>query len=378
VPSEPASAGRGPQGGARRACGENDGENEDMAAPGNGHLGREAVITRNGVPFLRKMDGEDATLESAAWVQPLRDEIGRVIVGQQELVERLLVALLADGHVLLEGVPGLAKTLSLRTLAKAVQGRFQRIQFTPDMLPADVVGTLIYSPQDGSFVTKHGPIFANLVLADEINRAPAKVQSALLEAMQERQVTIGEETHPLPAPFVVMATQNPIEQEGTYTLPEAQVDRFLLKVVVGYPSRAEERAILDRMTGSEPEAQVRPILNGETLLAARREVKTIYIDERVKDYVVDLVLATRDPQAFGIDVAPYIRCGASPRATIALTLAAKAWAFLHGRAYVTPQDVKSIGMEVLRHRVSVNYEAEAENVTSEDVITRIFDGIAVP
>ncbi|CAG0980880.1 ATPase RavA [Myxococcaceae bacterium] len=316
--------------------------------------------------------------KAARFVAPLRDEIGRVIVGQQRLVDRLLVALLADGHVLLEGVPGLAKTLSLRTLASAVRGRFQRIQFTPDMLPADVVGTLVYSPRDGSFVTRHGPIFANLVLADEINRAPAKVQSALLEAMQERQVTLGDETHPLPSPFVVMATQNPIEQEGTYALPEAQIDRFLLKVVVGYPSRAEERAILDRMTGSDASACVKPVVDADGILAARRATTAIYVDDRIKDYIVDLVQATRDPQAFAIDVGPYIRCGASPRATIALGVASRAWAFLQGRSFVTPQDVKSIGMDVLRHRVAVNYEAEAENVTPEDVVRRIFDGVAVP
>jgi len=350
-----------------------------MAAPVSGHLGEESVITRSGAPLLRDLGAaRDEVVAASTWVQPLRDEIGRVIVGQQALVERLLVALLADGHVLLEGVPGLAKTLSLRTLAAAVKGRFQRIQFTPDMLPADIVGTLIYSPRDGSFVTKHGPIFANLVLADEINRAPAKVQSALLEAMQERQVTLGEQTHPLPSPFVVMATQNPIEQEGTYALPEAQVDRFLLKVVVGYPSRVEERLILDRMTGSHSDTAVQPVVDGAGIQEARRAVKGIYMDDRVKDYVVDLVWATRDPQAYQIDVGPYIRCGASPRATIALSLAAKAWAFLQGRAYVTPQDVKSIAMDVLRHRVTVNYEAEAENVTAEDVVTRIFDGIAVP
>lgn len=350
-----------------------------MAAPGSEHLGRAAAAARGNAPLLRDLGAaQDEVAAASAWVQPLRDEIGRVIVGQHALVERLLVALLADGHVLLEGVPGLAKTLSLRTLAAAVQGRFQRIQFTPDMLPADVVGTLVYNPRDGSFQTKHGPIFANLVLADEINRAPAKVQSALLEAMQERQVTLGECTHPLPAPFIVMATQNPIEQEGTYALPEAQVDRFLLKVVVGYPSRSEEREILDRMTGPNPEALARPVVDGAGILAARRAMQGLYMDDRVKDYVVDLVWATRDPEAHGIDVAPYVRCGASPRATLSLSHAARAWAFLQGRAYVTPQDVKSIGMDVLRHRVSVNYEAEAENVTAEDVVTRIFDGIAVP
>lgn len=350
-----------------------------MAAPGNESLRKVVTTVRGGAPLLRDLGAaRDEVAAASAWVQPLREEIGRVIVGQQALVERLLVALLADGHVLLEGVPGLAKTLSLRTLAAAVQGRFQRIQFTPDMLPADVVGTLVYNPRDGSFQTRHGPIFANLVLADEINRAPAKVQSALLEAMQERQVTLGEETHALPSPFIVMATQNPIEHEGTYALPEAQVDRFLLKVVVGYPSRSEEREILDRMSGPDHAAVVRPVIDGAGILAARRAMASIYMDDRLKDYVVDLVWATRDPEAKGIDVGPFLRCGASPRATLALSLAARAWALLQGRAFVTPQDVKSIGMDVLRHRVSVNYEAEAENVSAEDIVTRIFDGIAVP
>jgi len=321
----------------------------------------------------------EAVAEGSAWLGPLREEIGRVIVGQQGLVDRLLVALLADGHVLLEGVPGLAKTLSLRTLASAIQGRFQRIQFTPDLLPADVVGTLVFSPRDGSFVTKHGPIFANLVLADEINRAPAKVQSALLEGMQERQVTIGEESYALPDPFVVMATQNPIEQEGTYPLPEAQLDRFMLKVLVGYPTREEELAILDRMTGgADPAAAVAPAVDGAGVIAARRLVRQLYVDERVKGYVVDLVFATREPDRFGLDLSGLVRCGASPRATVNLVLAAKAWAFLHGRGFVTPQDVKDMAPEVLRHRVSVNYEAEAEGITSEDVVRRVLDGVPVP
>ena len=323
-------------------------------------------------------DVTEAVRRASSWVEPLQREIGRVVVGQKALVDRLLVALIANGHVLLEGVPGLAKTLTLKTLAGATRARFQRLQFTPDMLPADIVGTLIYNPRDGGFVTKHGPIFANLVLADEINRAPAKVQSALLEAMQERQVTIGEQTFPLPEPFLVMATQNPIEQEGTYPLPEAQVDRFMLKVVVDYPSRAEERLVLDLMSNSAPLPTVTPVLDPAHVLEARRVVDSVYVDDKVKDYVVDLVWATRDPAAYALDLAPLIRFGASPRATINLTLAAKAWAFLQGRGYVTPQDVKSIGMDVLRHRVVVSYEAEAENLRSEDVVQRIFDTLPVP
>ncbi|HZR85095.1 MAG TPA: MoxR family ATPase [Candidatus Binatia bacterium] len=320
----------------------------------------------------------DAVRGASAWVEPLQREIGRVIVGQKALVDRLLVALLANGHVLLEGVPGLAKTLTLKTLAAATRARFQRLQFTPDMLPADIVGTLVYNPRDGGFVTKHGPIFANLVLADEINRAPAKVQSALLEAMQERQVTIGEHSFALPEPFLVMATQNPIEQEGTYPLPEAQVDRFMLKVVVAYPSKAEERAVLDLMATSAPLPAIQAVLDPEHVLRAREVADAIYVDDKVKDYIVDLVWATREPQAFDLDLAPFIRYGASPRATIYLTMAAKAWAFLQGRGYVTPQDVKTIGMDVLRHRVIVTYEADAENVRSEDVVSRVFDGVPVP
>jgi MoxR-like ATPase len=321
----------------------------------------------------------ESVRSAASWVEPLKREIGHRIVGQNNLIDRLLVALIANGHVLLEGVPGLAKTLALKTLAAATQARFHRLQFTPDMLPADIVGTLIYSPQNGGFVTKHGPIFANLVLADEINRAPAKVQSALLEAMQERQVTIGEETYPLPEPFLVMATQNPIEQEGTYRLPEAQVDRFMLKIVVGYPSKAEERAILDLMATSTNELpHVSPVLDPSHILDARRVVDSIYIDDKVKDYIVDLVWATREPQAYKLDLQPFIHYGASPRATIYLTLAAKAWAFLSGRGYVTPQDVKTIGMDVLRHRVIVSYEADAENLRSEDIVQKVFDTIPVP
>jgi MoxR-like ATPase len=320
----------------------------------------------------------EAVQRASAWVQPLQREIARTIVGQRTLIDRLLVALIGNGHVLLEGVPGLAKTLSLKTLAGATQARFQRLQFTPDMLPADIVGTLIYNPRDGRFVTKHGPIFTNLVLADEINRAPAKVQSALLEAMQERQVTIGEQTFPLPEPFLVMATQNPIEQEGTYPLPEAQVDRFMLKVVVDYPSKEEERQILDLMATAAPLPAVTPVLDPAHVLEARRVAGTIYVDDKVKDYIVDIVWATREPEAYKLDLKPFIRYGASPRATIYLTLAAKATAFLAGRGYVTPQDVKTIGMDVLRHRVVVSYEAEAESMRSEDIVSRIFDTIPVP
>jgi MoxR-like ATPase len=320
----------------------------------------------------------DAVRQNSAWVQPLRQEIGRVIVGQQHLVDRLIVGLISNGHILLEGVPGLAKTLALKTLAGAVGLHFSRLQFTPDMLPADIVGTMIYNPRDGSFSTKQGPVFANLVLADEINRAPAKAQSALLEAMQERQVTLGDESHPLPDPFLVLATQNPLEQEGTYPLPEAQVDRFMLKVLVKYPNRSEERAILDTMAVSERSFEVQPVVSAEDILQARKVVSSIYVDEKVKDYVVDIVLATRDPQPYGIDLNGYVQCGASPRATISLTLGARAIAFLQGRGYVTPQDVKDVAYDVLRHRIIVSYEAEAENITSENIIAGILEGLPVP
>jgi len=320
----------------------------------------------------------EAVQRSSTWVPVLQQEIGRVIIGQKYLIDRLIIGLIANGHILLEGVPGLAKTLSLKTLAAAIQTKFQRLQFTPDMLPADIVGTLIYNPIDGEFRTKHGPIFSNLVLADEINRAPAKVQSALLEAMQERQVTIGEETYALPDPFLVLATQNPIEQEGTYPLPEAQVDRFMLKLQIGYPSRNEERAILDAMATTSPNIRVNPVIDVAHILEARNVVNTIYIDDKVKDYIVDLVLATRDPKAYKLDLNGYVQYGASPRATIYLTLAAKACAYLQGRGYVTPQDVKTIGMDVLRHRVTISYEAEAENMRSEDIIKKIFDAVPVP
>jgi MoxR-like ATPase len=316
--------------------------------------------------------------KASAFVRPLMSEISKVVIGQTYLVERLIIGLLADGHVLLEGVPGLAKTLSVKTLAACINVKFQRLQFTPDMLPADVIGTQIYNPQSGGFTTRRGPIFANLVLADEINRAPAKVQSALLEAMQEKQVTIGEQTFKLDEPFLVLATQNPIEQEGTYPLPEAQVDRFMLKLKVGYPSREEERQILDLMarTGNLPQAQY--VTDPKDILRARQVINDVYIDDKVKDYIVDLVCATRSPENYKIQVKDFIQLGASPRATIALTLCAKAHAFLRGRGYVTPQDVKSIGMDVLRHRVTITYEAEAEEKTSETVIQKIFNELPVP
>ncbi|MCX6958207.1 MAG: MoxR family ATPase [Verrucomicrobiae bacterium] len=316
--------------------------------------------------------------QAGTWVQPLMQEIGRVVIGQQGLVQSLLIGMLSNGHVLLEGVPGLAKTLTVRTLAACVNASFQRLQFTPDLLPADLIGTLIYNPRETMFTTRKGPIFANLILADEINRAPAKVQSALLEAMQEHQVTISEETFPLPDPFLVLATQNPLEQEGTYPLPEAQLDRFMLKVVVGYPTRKEERAILDAMATSSPRLGVNHVISKDQILEAREVVNQIYVDDKVKDYIVDLVWATREPAAYKLKLEGMIRYGASPRATIYLTLAAKAHAFLHGRGYVTPHDVKSIGVEVLRHRLAVSYEAEAESITSEDIISKVFAGLAVP
>ncbi len=323
-------------------------------------------------------ESNERVKEAAAWVPRLREEIAKVIVGQSYLVDRLIVGLLANGHVLLEGVPGLAKTLSVRTLASAIQAHFSRIQFTPDLLPADIVGTLIYNPRDAVFTTKKGPVFANLVLADEINRAPAKVQSALLEAMQERQVTLGDETYPLPKPFLVLATENPIDQEGTYPLPEAQVDRFMLKLNVGYPSKQEERRILDSMASTAPQTEVSAVITPETILEARTVVDSIYVDDKIKDYIVDIVFATREPSKFGLQMDSFIQFGGSPRATIALTLAAKAWAFLQGRGYVTPQDVKTIGLDVLRHRVIPSYEAEAEDMTSEDIVQKVFDTVPVP
>ena len=314
----------------------------------------------------------------SAFIQPILGQIEKVIVGQKYVIERLLVALLCQGHVLIEGVPGLAKTLAVKTLSDTIRTKFQRIQFTPDLLPADLVGTLIYDQKEGVFKPRKGPIFANLVLADEINRAPAKVQSALLEAMQERQVTIGETTFKLTEPFLVMATQNPIEQEGTYPLPEAQVDRFMLKVVIDYPPREDELAILRRMTKSET-PQAEPVAAPETILQARRTINDIYVDEKIENYIVDIVMATREPAKAGLkDMESLIEYGASPRASIFLTLGAKAFAFLRGRGYVTPEDVRSIGMEVLRHRIIPSYEAEAENITTETLITRIFDTIEIP
>ncbi len=315
---------------------------------------------------------------TAAWVGALREEISRVLVGQTELVDGLLVALLSNGHVLLEGVPGLAKTLALKTLASAVDAEFSRIQFTPDMLPADVVGTLIYNPREANFETKHGPVFANFVLADEINRAPAKVQSSLLEAMQERQVTLGDTTHHLPEPFLVMATQNPVEQEGTYPLPEAQLDRFMLKLVVDYPSMEEEHQILDSMATTAPDLRVRPVVSLQQIEASRHVVDQIYIDDRVKRYILSLVDATRNPEKYGMELSPLIRYGASPRATIALALASKAKAYLGGRGYVTPQDVKALAPSILRHRVAVTYEAEAQRIGTDQVITTILGQVAIP
>ncbi len=316
--------------------------------------------------------------EESAFIGRLQDEVGRVIVGQHYMVERLLIGLLADGHVLMEGVPGLAKTLTVSTLAKAIQTSFQRIQFTPDLLPADLIGTLIYDPKSSEFQTKKGPIFSNIILADEINRSPAKVQAALLESMQEQQVTIGENTFPLDDPFLVLATQNPIEQEGTYPLPEAQVDRFMLKLSVGYPNKDEELEILRRVAGG-PMHAVSPVITPEEILRARGAVRMIYMDSQVERYIVDLVFATREPEKHGLDdLVDLIDFGASPRATINLAKAARAHAFLRRRGYVTPEDVRAVGLDVLRHRVLLTYEAEAEEVTPEDVVTRVLDNIEVP
>jgi MoxR-like ATPase len=320
----------------------------------------------------------EAVEREALFLQDLVAEVNKVIVGQEKLIERLLIGLLADGHILLEGVPGLAKTLAVNTLAQAVQAEFQRIQFTPDLLPADLIGTEIYNPKTNEFTPHLGPIFANFVLADEINRAPAKVQSALLEAMQERQVTIGGQTYLLENPFLVLATQNPIEQEGTYPLPEAQVDRFMLKVVVGYPSRSEERLIMDRMTGvALPE--VKAVVSPADLLHAREVVRQIYVDEKIKEYVLDLIFATRYPSQSGLsDLEAMISFGASPRATIYLVMAARAHAFLKGRGFVTPEDIKQIAPDVLRHRVVISYEAEAQEIKSSDIVQRILDRTEVP
>jgi len=315
----------------------------------------------------------------SAFVHNLVSEMEKVIVGQKYLIERLIVAFLANGHILIEGVPGLAKTLSVKTLSDAVSTKFQRLQFTPDLLPADLLGTLVYNPKDGSFTTKKGPIFSNIILADEINRAPAKVQSALLEAMQERQVTIGENTFPLDEPFLVLATQNPIEQEGTYPLPEAQVDRFMLKLKITYPSIEEEHRIMKRMAHTDKKIEIQPVISPEDIKRARDVVNEIYMDEKIEKYILDIVFATREPKKYKLDeLSGLIQYGASPRASIYLNLASKAYAFVQGRGYVTPQDVKSIGPDILRHRVIASYEAEAEEKTSDDIIQKIFDEIEVP
>lgn len=308
----------------------------------------------------------------------LTESVARVLVGQEDMFRQMLIGILANGHILLEGVPGLAKTTAVSCLARGINTGFRRIQFTPDLLPADLVGTLIYQPSSGQFTVRKGPLFSNIILADEINRAPAKVQSALLEAMQERQVTIGDGTHRLPDPFLVLATQNPIEQEGTYPLPEAQVDRFMLKVRVTYPTRSQERVILDRMANTRPDLTVTPVMTPADIAAARRALDDIYIDDKIKDYIVSLVFATRDPGEFKLDLKHFIQYGASPRATIMLALGAKACAFLAGRGFVTPQDVKDIAPPVLRHRVIVSYEAEAEDQTSDDIIKTILDHVPVP
>ncbi|MEA2700512.1 MAG: MoxR-like ATPase [Myxococcales bacterium] len=316
--------------------------------------------------------------KQSAFVEKLNAEVSRVIVGQKPMIERILIGLLTGGHVLLEGVPGLAKTLTVKTLSDALHMQFKRIQFTPDLLPADIVGTVIYNQAKGEFISKKGPIFANLVLADEINRAPAKVQSALLEAMQERQVTIGDATHRLPDPFLVMATQNPIEQEGTYALPEAQLDRFMLMIKVGYPSREDEREIMDRMT-SGMEVRAQPVATPAEIAEARSVVGQVYIDEKIRDYIVSIVHATREPKAHGLgSLADFIQYGASPRASIYLNLAARAHAFLRHRGYVTPEDIKAVGVDVLRHRVILTYEAEAEEITSETVVRKLFEHVEVP
>ena len=321
---------------------------------------------------------EGAIKEQRERLDLLYRAIETVIIGQRTVLDRLLIGLFTGGHVLLEGVPGLAKTLAVRTLAMGLRLSFRRIQFTPDLLPADVIGTQIYNPRTGDYSIKKGPVFANLVLADEINRAPAKVQSALLEAMQEKQVTIGETSYTLEQPFLVLATQNPIEHEGTYPLPEAQVDRFMLKLKITYPSKDEELAILDRMSAVTPDVSIDPVLTPEDVFAMRQTIDAIYVDEKIKRYIVDLVQATRDPAAYGLDLGPYLQYGGSPRATIFLTRAAKGHAFLEGRGYVTPHDVKTIGYDVLRHRLILTYEAEAEEMAPEDILRKLFDTLKVP
>ncbi len=318
-------------------------------------------------------------MEKSVLIDKITQETEKVIVGQKYMIKRLLVGLLADGHILLEGVPGLAKTLAVNTLANTIKSTFKRIQFTPDLLPADLMGTLIYNQKTSEFVAKKGPVFANFVLADEINRAPAKVQSALLESMQERQVTIGDTTYPLPKPFLVMATQNPLEQEGTYPLPEAQVDRFMLKLIINYPSREEEKLILEKMVRKD-EIKVKSVVKPKDIMDMRELIKDIYMEDKIKEYILDLVFATREPDKYKnlSDLSDLIDCGASPRATIYLAQAAKAHAFLEHRGYVTPDDIKAIGKDILRHRIILTYEAEAEQITQEDIVTRLFDEIEVP
>ncbi|TCL63775.1 MoxR-like ATPase [Hydrogenispora ethanolica] len=320
----------------------------------------------------------EAVKSQSEFVPKLKEQIRKVLVGQEKLIDGLLIGLLANGHVLLEGVPGLAKTLSVKALAAAIQADFQRIQFTPDLLPADLVGTLIYNPQSGQFSTKRGPVFANIILADEINRAPAKVQSALLEAMEEKQVTIGEHTYALPEPFTVLATQNPIEQQGTYPLPEAQLDRFMLKLKIGYPTKEEELQIMERMAQTSRMMTIQPVITPPEILAVRKVIDQIYLDAKIRDYIVNLVMATRNPQGFQLDLADYIEYGASPRATISLAIAAKAYAFMQGRAYVIPNDIKTIGPDVFRHRIMITYEAEANEISAEHIIQTIFAGVPVP
>jgi MoxR-like ATPase len=315
---------------------------------------------------------------SSSWIPELREELKRVIIGQDHLINSLFVSLLTGGHILLEGLPGLAKTLAVKALAQAINTDFRRIQFTPDMLPADIIGTELYNPRDTSFEVKKGPIFSSLVLADEINRAPAKVQSALLEAMQEKQVTIGDTTFQLPELFLVLATQNPIEQEGTYPLPEAQVDRFMLKVTITYPSAAEERLILDSKNHADSHVPISPVTNVGDILGSRTVVDSIYIDEKIKEYIVSLVCASRDPQAYNLDLADYIETGASPRATLNLKSVSRSLAYLAGRGYVTPDDVKEAACDVMKHRIRISYEAEAESITSEDIIRKILDTVPVP
>lgn len=314
----------------------------------------------------------------AETIRTLLETVEKVVVGQKAMVERLVIGLLTGGHVLLEGVPGLAKTLTVHTLANAIHAKFSRIQFTPDLLPADLIGTLIYNPRDGTFSPRKGPVFANIVLADEINRAPAKVQSALLEAMQEKRVTIGDTTYPLDEPFLVLATQNPIEQEGTYNLPEAQVDRFMLKLKVSYPSKADEREIVDRMASSSPPVKVQPVVDLSRIAEARKLADMVRLDTRIKDYIVEVVHATRDPASRGLDIARLIEFGASPRASINLALACKAHALISGRSFATPADVKAIAMDVLRHRVIASYEAQAEQITSEQIVQKVLDAVPVP